>query len=259
MSCRWDGDAKKYLRPDGDECTHDEYGDRTRHCTARRRCNAHVGPEELTCPACIGKVRTRLARVVELMALMPAAALEAERVDTEAMSLAAGSGDPVVLSWRRIDKARATGGVQADDSEEDPGVVLGRWQHMLSEDYDDDLGERVTLTSAVKYLDRVLVKVAQDPEQDFALLMGEVTGMCKRLERVLSVAPVKQTGLPCPWCETPRRMAWVEGAAEALDWWRCPDNREHWMGSADYNEWADARTKVSRVPGRVEIRERMEA
>ena len=246
MSCRWDTKAQDYLRRDGTPCRHDAYGDPTTHCTARRRCSTHIGPRDLTCPSCVGRVRRNLVRITDLMALMPAAAVEAERVDTEVMNLAAVAGDPVIDSWRRIERARVYGGLIGDPTDQHPATILGGWQQVLSEGYGHDLGHRVDLAASVAYLDRVLVRVAQDPQQDFPLLLRETTALRMRLESVLAVRPVPRRGLPCPWCDHPRRMIWIEGHVISADWWRCPSDREHWMTAAEYDEWAAARTATRR-------------
>src|SRR5690348_9354345 len=100
MSCRWDNEAGDYL-DDGEPCRRDEYGDPTKHCTARRTCAQHVGAGELTCARCIGRVRSTLRRIPALAALMPVVALEGG-VNSEAASLAGPAADPEAWMWRRV-------------------------------------------------------------------------------------------------------------------------------------------------------------
>ena len=67
--CRWSNEAGEYLA-DGEPCKTDDYGDPTRHCTARRTCSVHIGEDELTCPRCIARARGNLRKLTPLAALV---------------------------------------------------------------------------------------------------------------------------------------------------------------------------------------------
>jgi len=86
MNCRWDRDREEYLRDD-EPCRVDDYGDPTRHCTARRSCANHVGPAELTCARCVGRTRGDVRRIVDLAPLMVVQAISGG-VESEAAWLA---------------------------------------------------------------------------------------------------------------------------------------------------------------------------
>ncbi|WP_436702431.1 hypothetical protein, partial [Nocardioides sp. BYT-33-1] len=216
MNCRYSREADAYL-VDGEICRVDEYGDPTRHCTARRTCSVHVGHGELTCPRCLGRVRRNIKQVAGYSALMLPAAIGAG-VNSDAADLAGPAADPrLVRDLRFYVDGHATRALRAgrideatwekiltalpDEDELHPYSVLTRWQMMLSEDYGHDLPERLSITGAAEYLDRNLGRIAQDPEQDFALLAREVRKVCQRLESVLHNSTRPDRGAFCPDCK----------------------------------------------------------
>lgn len=261
-TCRWDREAGDYL-VDGEPCRVDDYGDPTKHCTARRTCSVHIGRDELTCPRCIGRTRADIRWIVNLAALMPTEALS-RGVNSEPANLAGPAGDPLVNSWRRIDISRATGAPIGDGIEETaPTEVLGTWQWMLSEDYDHELPDRITLATAAAYLDRNLSRVANDPEQDWPLMAREIRRCRSHLEAALRNSSRPERGAPCPECESPRpRLTRTYGhwcdddaceqihhADDTDDRWVCPRNRDHWWSEHDYRlrvaDWYDETTGAS--------------
>lgn len=257
MKCRYDRAAEDYLTTgDGGEpipCRRDEYGDPTRHCTARLTCSIHIGTDELTCPRCIGRVRRDIREVAAYAALMLPAAI-GEGVDSAAASLAAPAADPRrVRAVRFYVDGHATHAYRAgridgetfekilaampDDDELHPYSVLTRWQMMLSEDYGHDLPDKLTTAGAAAYLNRHLHRVAQDPEQEFRLLAREVRQVRKHLESVLHNSTRPDRGVPCPECVADGRgvVRLVRHYAErwqadddSLDKWKCPRCHDEW-------------------------------
>lgn len=251
MTCKWDRETEAYLT-DGEPCRIDDYGDPTYHCTARRTCSVHIGRDDLTCPRCIGRTRADIRWVVNLAALMPTEALN-RGVESEPANLAGPAGDPLVLTWRRIDHARVSGGPIGDGTEAvDPTEVLGTWQAMLSEDYDHELPDRITLSTAAAYLDRNLPRIANDDRQDFPLMAREIRKCRGHLESVLRNSSTPERGAPCPAChergvEKPPRLArkyghWCEDrdcervhhGDDTDDVWQCPRDRGHEWSEHDY-------------------------
>lgn len=260
MSCRYDREAKDYLKPDGDPCRTDDYGDPTRHCTARRGCAMHIGDGELTCARCVGRTRTDLRQIAGLAALMLPEAIARGSVECEAADLAGPNADPAVTSWRRIDTARMSGGLIGDGIEDtDPTNLLGIWQLALSEDYGHPLPDRITLGTAVAYLERTLHVVAQDEHQDFPLLARELRSCRGRLEAVLRNSRSNERGAPCPECTSdetgvgPRLVReyahWCEDedcekfhyADDSADRWVCPRDRGHWWDIEAYSNYVEER------------------
>lgn len=258
--CRWDADQDQYLRPDGDPCKRDAYGDPTRHCTMRR-CSNHVGPRELTCARCLGRTRSKLRRIPVVASLLPLIALEGG-VNSEAANLAGPAADPEAWSWRKIAAKQGRAwhvSLLEEDDELHPYSVLGRWDMMIREDYEHPSDQPVTVTNAAAYLDRQLGRIAQDDDQDFGLFASEIRKCLDHLERVLHTAMLKQRGVPCPdctseetgvgprlvrefghWCEADdcERLHYLD---ESADVWRCPRDRDHWWTAEGYGNLMDER------------------
>tara|TARA_R100000655_G_scaffold92848_1_gene134066 strand:+ start:17196 stop:18032 length:837 start_codon:yes stop_codon:yes gene_type:complete len=275
VSCRYDREANDYLTADGEPCETDEYGDPTRHCTARRTCSVHVGEDELTCPRCIARTRANLRRIPTLDALLLPVAV-ANGADSTAADLAGPAAQPRDWTERRIamrshlaawsDRGRITErqyvhARHAMDETDDrhPLNVLGQWDLMIREDYDHPSQERVTVANAADYLDRQLARIANDPDQDWALMSTEIRKTRRYLERVVSLAAAPERGAPCPdctseetgvgprlvrhyshWCddETCERIHYDDDTA---DQWICPRDRGHVWSHADYERWIEER------------------
>lgn len=285
MTCRYDRASEQYL-DDGQPCTHDDYGDPTRHCTARRSCAVHVGADELTCPRCIGRTRGNLRRIVDLSALVMVAALEATTTDTDAANLAGPAANPRAWSERRIASraflaayaalgriteaqhlaARAN---MADDDDQHPYSVLGRWDMMIREDYDHPSDTAVTVANAAAYLERQLPRIANDPEQDFRLFAREIRDCAQHLETVLATRLQPERGAPCPdcvaaedvnpkhvrlvrhfghWCDA-EDCTRIHYSDDSGDRWVCPRDRDHWWSHEDYTRWIEERRRFIRKQG----------
>lgn len=217
-----------------------EHGDPLTHCTARGRCTEHVPVGVLSCPRCVGKVRHNLRRLVDLSALLSAAAIEAARIESEAANLAGPAADPSVWAARNVQAALA--GLPTEDDPDHPYLVLGRWDLMLREEYGPETNQRITVARAADYLDSQLDRLAQDPEQDFGLFAREVADCLTHIEHVLAVAMFRENGAPCPACreegtDKPARLVMHRDDRDktgASDRWRCPANRNHQWSDAEY-------------------------
>lgn len=270
MKCRYDREVEDYL-VDGEPCRTDEYGDPTQHCTARLTCSIHVGQGERVCPRCIGRTRRDIRQVVELATLMLPAAIDGG-VRSDAADFAGPAADPrAVRAVRFYVEGHAghlyrTGKIDGtkyekildslpDDDEWHPYSVLTRWQLMLSEDYDHPLPERMSIAGAGTYLDRHLHAVAQDPEQEYALLAREIRKVRNRLESILHNDTRPDRGAFCPDCKADghglirlvREYAhWCEDEDcerfhydnDSGDEWVCPRSRNtHRWTHEDYEKW----------------------
>lgn len=132
-TCRYDKAAEDYLRADGTACRHDDYGDPTRHCTARRTCAQHIGEDELTCARCVGRTRADLRQILSLAPLMLPVALGAG-VDSEAANLAGPAADVEAWTWRKVAARQGHAwhvSLIEDDDERHPYSVLTRWELSL--------------------------------------------------------------------------------------------------------------------------------
>ncbi len=263
-NCRWDRDAEAYLTPEGEPCKVDDYGDPTRHCTAKRSCSWHVGPNELTCGRCLAGARTSLRWIGDLSGLLLTQALT-DGVMSEAANLAGPATDPrawagVQLAQRRYlttwllaeriteqQAVHAIGSLEEDDKRHGERLIT-TWARMIAEDYEHPLPERMTLSWCVGYLDRQLHRIAQDPEQDFPLLRRELKKCRHHLEAVLHNDDQHDRGAPCPECVAnedgvPRLVRdYAHGVKhDRYDQWRCPRNPEHVWSHHAYVAYAEGR------------------
>lgn len=103
-ACKWDPDAATYL-VDGEPCKRDDYGDPTKHCTARRTCSQHIGEGELTCARCVGRTRTDIRQIVERASLMLPEALTGG-VESEAAFLAGPAANPEDWMWSQVERKK---------------------------------------------------------------------------------------------------------------------------------------------------------
>lgn len=130
----------------------------------------------------------------------------------------------------------------ANLDEASPAWTLGIWDMMLREDYGMPSRDRLTVAAAVKFLDGILHRLANDPAQDFALFAHEVHQCRTHLEAVLHNSRTSEQGAPCPECA----VANPDGKARPLvkryvdddptgasDRWDCRDCGS-WWGEADY-------------------------
>jgi hypothetical protein len=222
-------------------CTHDDAGNPVRHCTARERCTSHLNSSErLTCATCIGRTRQHLAEIVKLHAEMSDEAAEAG-VNSEAAVLAGPAADPEQWSARRIDTSRRTGtqiGELDPTDPQHPLTVLGTWDFMLREDYDQPTDKFCTVVSAAAYLDGLLTRLAQDPEQDWPLFAREVSACRSHLADVLHESRRPERGAPCPSCEAEPPLVKHYNHRDltgATDEWRCSCGAK-WT-EAEYRLW----------------------
>ena len=231
------------------------------HCTGRKTCAVHVGEDEITCPRCIARTRASLRRIPALTALAMPVAI-ATGVNSEAANLAGPAADPEAWSWRKVAARQGRSwhlSLIEDDDERHPYSVLGRWALMIAEDYGHDL-PTLTVTRAAEYLDRNLARIANDPEQDWALLSAEVRKCRRALEAADALAAHRERGAPCPTCKSddetkpaPRLIRvyphWCddedcarihhEDASE--DYWECPRDRAHTWTEKAYRDYIEER------------------
>jgi hypothetical protein len=280
VSCRYDREKDAYLIDD-EPCRHDQYGDPTYHCTARRTCSQHIGKDELTCARCLSRTRAAIRKIATHSALMLPAAID-DGVNSNAAALAGPAANPVhvdairfyvhghatylyragKISEQRLERILTD---LPDEDDWHPYSVLTRWQMMLSEDYSHPLPDRLTITGAADYLDRNLHRVAHDREQDFALLAREMRRVSNRLEAALHNSQQAERGAPCPecvaaggvdpahvrlvrhyghWCDD-EDCEQVHYDDDSGDEWHCPRNKvQHRWTHAAYENYVEDREQA---------------
>lgn len=275
-SCRYDRETNDYLR-DGDPCRHDDYGDPTHHCTHRLTCAEHIAPNEQTCARCLGRTRTDLGRIPQLHARMPTEAIHAG-VNSEATNLAGPAADHSTFTARRnIDKQwirdhipearweRAMTVLLVSDDEHHPLSVLGRWEMVIREHYNQPSDAPVSVVTAADYLDRQLGRMAHDDRLDFAKFGREIRRCRGHQEQVLAENEAKDRGAPCPECTNDKNGVGPRLVREWGHWctredctklhylddsgdeWVCPRHPDaHRWGHASYEKWIVEREKYNR-------------
>lgn len=252
QACKWTEDGYRVKGEHFDECDKgdecagcwpchpkSDLGHPLEHCQARKRCVQHVEPGTLTCVKCVNRGRTILAKIVNLYALMPGEARH-KGVESEAANLAGPAADPEAWSWRKTAASKAGRlATIEDDDPHHPHLVLGRWDFMLREDYDQPTSERVTVSGSAAYLDGQLARLAQDEHQDYADFLREVSTCLAHMEAVLHDGSPIERGAPCPKCGASALIR-DYGTRAGDDRWRCPECKEWWSDN-------DYRSKVTAV------------
>jgi len=243
-ACRWIAhDQPRLLRTHQRDCE-------TSGCEGCQPCeDRHCGVcgirhvESLTCPGCVGVVRSDLDLIADLSARMLGEAVH-RGVNSEAAMLAGPAAD--VEAWRNRWMSARAGRIPADWLEDcrdelHPLYVLGTWDMLVTQHYDHDRTQRVTIEGAASYLGANLTALAQEAEFAFEELAREVRACRAHLEDVLRDGERDEKGAPCPMCG---RAALVKDHGETIedDRWRCP-RRDC---SASYTEH-DYRVKVEAV------------
>ena len=181
------------------------------------RCHTEIEDHQLTCPGCIARARDDMRRIEIAAALMLPEAVH-RGVDSEAANLAGPAPHPAVAHARFAERraelmaehlphdfAGYNAAYDAElailDIEVHPYGLLGRWEMMIREDYDLPETEPITVSGSVAFLGRVLHRVAQDPEQDFALLAGDLHRCRAHCEAVLRANAQVEAGAPCHLCD----------------------------------------------------------
>lgn len=200
------------------------------HCRVCIRTHA-VG----TCGECLAETREALHQIGRMCGALPEE-VEHRGVEGEAMFLLAPAADPEAIGY--MEASVAVGRVPDDYLAEAAGElhplwVLGRWDMMWRDALDhDDRSQRLTIATAVDYLDRNLSYMATFEHLPFEDCASEVKRCRNHLEAVLHDGEQVDRGAPCMKCGVSlhrcyqgREMPWntAERPAKATaDGWACP-------------------------------------
>jgi ribosomal protein L37AE/L43A len=213
-----------------------------RHCALCGR--EHVTVEgrgaDQTCTTCLAAVRDDLRLIVELHARMLTEATH-RGVNSEATVLAGPAAD--VETWNRRGLLIAAQAAHADDlspaadrlrawaedcrDEAHPLWVLGSWDMLVREHYDQPSDITATVANCRDYLDGHLTRLAHDVDFAFNELAREVRQCRGHMEDVLHDGIREDRGAPCPACGRAALVkAW--GESEDQDRWTCPKCGQWW-------------------------------
>lgn len=246
--CRWVAtDQPRMLRTHERDCNTSGCPGCTpcpeRHCAL---CGIeHVTHEgrgdDQVCAPCIGDVRTGIRAIVDMSERLLTEAVH-RGVNSEAANLAGRTIDDAEghEAWRYRAMSAAMGRIpQLDDDTQHPLWILGTWEMLVREHYDQPTRERLTLTAAREYLNGHLTRLAHDVDFAFEELARDVRGCQAHLEDVLREGERDDLGVTCPPCGR-ARLVKSYGKTEDDDRWTCPKCRQWWTDE-------DYRDKVSGI------------
>ena len=203
------------------------------HCRVCRRVHA-----DQSCAECIAVSRDELRSIAVLCDALPAEA-EVRGVEGEAMMLLGPAADPE--AWGHHVASAYAGRIPSyflEDARDErhPVFVLGSWEMIYREHFEQPTDLKATLPRLVAYLDRQLHHMAAEeliPFEDFA---RDIRTCRAHLESVLHAGEQRDTGAPCMRCNVSLVRTW--GKAEKADGWQCP--RCHEWSSEDQYRFAVA-------------------
>lgn len=243
---------------DPDTPCHDEWGQPVWHCTARSRCRNHTNPGRYACYGCVATTRTRIEQLTELAALMHSAAIDAGRVDSAALNLAAHAADPE--AWEHHTASAEVGRIDwlvEDPSGKTHPEYLFRWWAMTLRDA-FDTPQPVTQEPLVRAAEYVAGKIAMHaihehlnavPDTSIAALYRQLGAAIDHAQMVIRDNERREKGIPCPACtqeadSNPPRLVRYHGATEPDDTWRCRRNPGHTLTQADYTTALHERAQI---------------
>lgn len=227
LACKFGGRNEPRIVPGrhGDECEGEQCSGcqpcEESHCRACRRTHA-----DQTCAECLAATRDDLREIGRLCDALPAE-VEHRGVNGEAMMLLGPAANPE--AWGHREASARSGRISADyledaRDEQHPLFVLGSWEMVYREHFEQPTDLAATLPRLIDYLDRQLHVVAAEPLIPFEDFAREVRGCRGHLEDVLRDGVQRDTGAPCIDCGVPLVREW--GKLVAADGWRCPRCKE---------------------------------
>jgi hypothetical protein len=143
-----------------------------------------------------------------------------------------------------------------DDTHSDklhPRWILGSWDWLAGTALDQRRRNRVTVASAVSYLDANLTDLSRSAKFAFDDFAREVAECCLHVEQVLLVARYVEKGAPCPECDRAGRKPKPlechfdpDDSTGDHDLWICPTCNEVWTKD-QYDKYVE-REFLTRAP-----------
>lgn len=234
LSCRWAGATQPRIVPHrhafgcNDETCSGCQPCEEPHCRVCGRVHA-LG----ACAECLADCRSNLREIGRLCGSLPSE-VEHRGVEGEAMMLLGPSTDPE--AWGHREASAKAGRIPADyldDARDEmhPLFVLGTWDMVYRDALEHDEADRVTLTSALDYLDRNLSYFGAYEHVPFEDMARDLRRCVGHLEQVLHDGEQIDEGVPCMTCERPLVRVWGDG--KRGDGWECKRCRE-WSTEAQY-------------------------
>lgn len=183
------------------------------------------------CPGCVGSTRETLWAIVELYdGLWGEAATKG--VSSEAMNLIGPAADPE--AWGHVTASLQSGRIPDDwrllpadskgiDDQRHPLFVLGSWEMVYRDAFEQPEARPITISRAARYLDEQLTAAANEPWVAFEQMAKELRECRTHLEAVLHDGEQVERGAPCPQCRKPLTLAYGQRVID--DRWRCQNRR----------------------------------
>ena len=182
------------------------------HCVICSRNHARAA-----CIDCLAAARDDLRAIADLCHALPAEAVE-KGVQSEAMMLLAPAADPG--EWNRTATAAIFEQVRLESAGEPvpvsltayladcrdemhPLFVLGSWEQVWRDFLDHQTDKRITVESAVSYLDMQIGYMSDQIDPPFDEFARELRQCRGHLEDVLRDGIREERGAPCVQCERP--------------------------------------------------------
>lgn len=149
------------------------------------------------------------------------------------------SADPE--AWRNRAMSAMRGRVDArylEDCRDEahPLWVLGTWEQLYREHFDQPSDLVQTIERAGDYLDRQMHRMAETEDVPFEDFARDVRDCRSHLEDILRDGEQVETGAPCPKCG--RVLVKTYGKTSAFDRWDCPSRTcDAWFLDVEYRRW----------------------
>jgi hypothetical protein len=142
---------------------------------------------DVTCPECVATVRDDLAQIRVMCGALPTE-VEHRGVNGEAMMLLGPSADPE--GWRNRAMSAMRGRVDdayLDDCRDEahPLWVLGTWEQLYREEFDQPSDLAQTIERAGDYLGRIMHRAAETEDVPFEDFAGDVRRCRGHLQAIL--------------------------------------------------------------------------
>jgi hypothetical protein len=158
------------------------------------------------CAECLAETRDALREIARLCDALPEE-VEHRGVHSEAMMLLGPTADPEAVG--HVEASIAAGRLPADwldvaDHELHPLFVLGSWDMVVRDALEhDEPADRLTVATAVDYLDRQLTYLGGYEHVPFEDLARDLRRCRAHVEQVLHDGEQVEHGAPCLTCKRP--------------------------------------------------------
>lgn len=237
--CKWNGGGEpRVIGGRHDDLCNDETCRGCQPCTEPHCRICGVAHHAGTCAECLAETREALRDIARMCDALPEE-VEHRGINGEAMMLLGPAADPEArghveasymsgrLPEEWIEAAHGDGCpllvneacTGCAGGELHPYTVLGGWDLVWRDAWEQDAAGRPTISDLVEYLDRNLHRASGDDLMPFEDFARDVRGCRTHLEVVLHDGEQVDRGAPCMTCHRPLTRIW--GDDTSRDGWEC--------------------------------------